>query len=299
MRWRPAGLVAAGVLAASLLSSPIEAEEAIDYVIAYDPSIVADTDPSQSLTGVQGFGKIETGLDGNCKIHRFYRRVVLVLLRDGEPISIETQESFSEQPDDPLAPVGHVLFRQERPLARLDARPTDFDLSGNFFASAERGDALGRMRVTLGDTDGLLPVIETNPGTFFFPSTAAWPMEAYWRIVEALRAGETEISFPLGPFGMPGILPPLEDDDGLVVARVIDWPEEPGSFPPPDDEIFSGRKWAVSIEVSHERSTMHAPRHWVVELYESGAPGRWIYDFGYVQILMQPVSVTRESAQNC
>lgn len=293
------GLVAAGALAALLLTSPVEADEPVDYVITYDPSILAGTDSSETLTGVEGFGKIEISLDRDCELRRFYRRVVLVLTNGDETISIKTLESFGERPEESETPGGHVLFQQERPLARLDSPATDFDLSGNFFASAARGDALGRMRMTLRDIDGLLPLMETNPGTFFFPPTSAWPMEAYWKIIEALRASETTVSFPLSPFGMPGILPPLEDDDGSVSARVIDWPAEPDSFPPPDHEIFSGRHWPVIIEVDHAIPRPHGPTHWVVELYESGAPGRFIYDFGYVQILMQPAVVERKPADNC
>jgi len=261
--------------------------------------MLAGTDSTGTLTGIEGFGRIEIGLDRDCASHRFYRRVVLILQRAGEPISVETQESFSERPDDPLARGGHILFQQERPLAQLDAQAIDFNLSGSFFDSDERDDMLGRMRMTLRDTDGLLPPMETNPGTFHFPSTSAWPMEAYWKIVDALRAGETEISFPLSPFGMPGLIPALEDDDGLVTAQIIDWPTERDSFPPPDDEIFSGQHWTVKIEVDHSRQAPHGPTHWIVELYESGAPGRFIYDFGYVQILMQPAMVERVPADNC
>lgn len=299
MKRRLAAFVAAGALAACLHASPVRADDPVEYVITYDPTILAGTDSSGTLTGIEGFGAIELGPESNCVTRRFFRRIVLVLLRDEETISVRTLESFSERPDDPLARQGRILFQQERPLARVDSPATDFDLSGNFFAPDEGGDMLGRFRMTLRDVAGQFPMMETNPGTFHFSSTSAWPMEAYWKIVDALRADETEISFPLGPFGMPGITPPLEDDDGLVSVRVIDWPPEAGSFAPPDDEIFAGRHWPVLIEVDHRIPHQHGPTHWVVELYESGAPGRFIYDFGYVQILMQPAAVTREPAQNC
>lgn len=48
-----------------------------------------------------------------------------------------------------------------------------------------------------------------------------------------------------------------------------------------------------------DRGIASRPTHWVVELCESGVPGRWIYEFGYVRILTQPAIVERIPADNC
>jgi hypothetical protein len=285
------------VLVACITSVSAYAGETLDYVITYEPSILMPTGEPSGLDAVDGSVKITVSLDPACVNRIFHREVNIVVVGSDGEYPIETLEAFGVIREGLDKPAGSAFVFQERHFGKLDSLPMTFQLSGHYL-EWEPDDFRATMDMEFVAIEG--EAVSTEPlGQFKFSSASLWPIDAYWRLVEALRAGETDTDFLLSPFGMPGILPPLESDEASAVARVIDWPPEPLQRAVPDDKIFAGRHWPVRIEVSHTLPSFLAPSYWVVELYESGAPGRWIYDFGYVQILMEPVSVSREPAQNC